>query len=60
MFFIYRSLPTREKTLQEERQLMNINDIFKKIIIIKDNIKSWTTEEGISVIGIHGLLFRKI
>ena len=53
------SLPTREKTLQEERPLMNINDNFKKIIIVKDNIKSWMTEEGISVIGIQEFLLNK-
>ncbi len=53
------SLPTREKTLQEERSLMNINDNFKKIIIVKDNIKSWMTEEGISVIGIQEFLLNK-
>ena len=53
------SLPTREKTLQEERPLMNINDNFKKIIIVKDNIKPWTTEEGISVIGIQEFLLNK-
>ena len=53
------SLPTREKTLQEERPLMNINDNFKKIIIVKDNIKSWITEEGISVIGIQEFLLNK-
>ena len=32
---------------------------FKKIIIVKDNIKSWTTEEGISVIGIQEFLLNK-
>ena len=53
------SLPTREKTLQEERPLMNISDNFKKIIIVRDNIKSWTTEEGISVIGIQEFLLNK-
>ena len=53
------SLPTREKTLQEERPLMNINDNFKKIIIVKDNIKPWITEEGISVIGIQDFLLNK-
>ena len=53
------SLPTREKTLQEERPLMNINDNFKKIIIVRDNIKSWMTEEGISVIGIQEFLLNK-
>ena len=50
------SLPTREKTLQEERPLMNINDNFKKIIVVKDNIKPWMTEEGISIIGIQEFL----
>ena len=39
------NLETREKTLQEERPLMNINDNFKKIIVVKDNIKHWFTEE---------------
>lgn len=46
------NLETREKTLQEERPLMSINDNFKKIIIVKDNIKHWITEEGILVIGV--------
>ena len=53
------SLPTREKTLQEERPLMNINDNFKKIIVVKDNIKNWTTEEGITIIGIQEFLLNK-
>lgn len=35
---------------------MNINDSFKKIIIVKDNIKSWTTEEGILIMGIQEFL----
>ena len=50
------NLSTREKTVQEERPLMNIEDNFKKIIVVKDNIKSWITEEGISVIGIQEFL----
>lgn len=50
------SLPTREKTLQEERPLLNIQDNFKKIIVVKDNIKSWITEEGIVVIGLKEFL----
>ena len=40
------NLDTREKTIQEERPLMSINDNFKKIIVVKDNIKHWFTEEG--------------
>ncbi len=50
------SLPTREKTIQEERPLMNISDNFKKIIVVKDKIKPWITEEGISVIGLQEFL----
>lgn len=53
------SLPTREKTVQEERPLMNIPDNFKKIIVVKDDIKSWITEEGISVIGLQEFLLNK-
>lgn len=53
------SLPTREKTLQEERTLMNIPDNFKKIIIVKDNKKTWITEEGILVIGLNEFLLNQ-
>ena len=49
-------LEEREKTLQEERPLLNIEDSFKKIIVVKDNIKHWYTEEGILVIGIQEFL----
>ena len=50
------SLPTREKTIQEERPLMNIPDNSKKIIVVKDDIKSWISEEGISIVGLKGFL----
>lgn len=50
------NLDTREKTIQEERPLMNISDNFKKIIVVKDNIKKWMTEEGILVVGIMEFL----
>lgn len=53
------SLPTREKTIQEERPLMNIQDNFKKIIIVKDDKKSWITEEGILVIGLKEFLLNQ-
>lgn len=49
-------LPTREKTIQEERPLMNIDDNFKKIIIKKGNFNSWYTEEGILVLSIIDFL----
>ena len=50
------SLPTREKTLQEERPLINIPDNFKKIIVVKEDKKPWITEEGILVIGLKEFL----
>jgi hypothetical protein len=53
------NLDTREKTLQEERPLMSINDNFKKIIVVKDTIKHWYTEEGIMIIGIQEFLLNK-
>jgi hypothetical protein len=53
------NLDTREKTLQEERPLMSINDNFKKIIVVKDTTKHWYTEEGIMIIGIQEFLLNK-
>ena len=53
------NLDTREKTIQEERPFMNIHDNFKKIIVVKDNMKHWITEEGILVIGIQEFLLDK-
>ena len=53
------NLDTREKTIQEEKPLMNINDSFKKIIVVKDTMKHWITEEGILVIGIQEFLLDK-
>ena len=53
------TLDTREKTIQEEKPLMNINDSFKKIIVVKDTMKHRITEEGILVIGIQEFLLDK-
>lgn len=50
------NLDTPEKTLQESRSLNNIGDSFKKIIVVKDNIKLWRTEDGIVVMGIQEFL----
>lgn len=53
------NLDTREKTIQEEKSLMNINDNFKKIIVVKSTMKHWYTEEGILIIGIQEFLLDK-
>lgn len=49
-------LDTSEKTRQESRPLNKINDSFKKVIVVKDNIKPWHTADGILVIGLLDFL----
>lgn len=53
------NLDTREKTLQETKSLNSIGDSFKKIIVVKDNIKLWRNEEGIVIMGIQEFLLNK-
>lgn len=53
------NLDTREKTIQKETPLMNIPDNFKKIIVVKDTMKHWFTEERILVVGIQEFLLNK-
>lgn len=36
-----------EKREQEEKSLININDSFKKIIIVRNNIKKWKDDKGV-------------
>lgn len=53
------NLATPEKTLQESRSLNHIPDNFKKIIIVRDYIKPWRTEDGIFVLGIIDFLLNE-
>lgn len=53
------NIDSDEKTKQELRPLNNIGDSFKKIIVVKDNIKLWRTEDGIVVMGILEFLLNK-
>lgn len=41
---------------QEQRSLINIDDSFKKIIIVKEDINLWRNEEGILIIGLEEFL----
>ena len=50
------SLPDREKTVQEEKPLLHIDDNFKKIIIVKGSFKPWYSEEGILILSIFDFL----
>lgn len=45
-----------EKTQQETLSLKNINDSFRKIIIVKDELKPYITEDGIEVINLFDFL----
>ena len=50
------SIPDREKLVQEQRSLININDSFRKIIITNDNVIAHYNEEGILIINIFDFL----
>ena len=50
------SLPDEEKRAQEKASLVNINDSFKKIIVVKDVIKPWHDDDGILTMSIYDFL----
>jgi predicted AAA+ superfamily ATPase len=50
------SIPTDEKKEQEERPLISINDSFKKIIVVKDDILLRRDEHGIVTMGVKEFL----
>lgn len=52
------SMETLDKEIQEKRSLINIKDNFKKMIIVKDSIKPYLTEEGIEVISLKDWLLK--
>lgn len=53
------AIPNKEKMEQEQKSLININDSFKKIIIVKDDINLWRNEEGILIIGLEEFLLNQ-
>ena len=50
------AIPNKEKMEQEQKSLINIDDSFKKIIIVKDDINLWRNEEGILIISLEEFL----
>lgn len=50
------AIPDEQKLNQEKNSLVKISDSFKKIIVVKDNIKLWRNEDGILIIGIQEFL----
>lgn len=53
------SLPSMEKINQERVSLLNIDDSFKKIIIVKERIKPFLDEHGILTINLFDFLLNK-
>lgn len=50
------AMPDEEKRKQEMASLLRIGDSFKKIIIVKGDIKPWTDENGILTMGLMDFL----
>ncbi len=50
------NITSDKKREQKERSLLKINDSFKKIIIVKDDIKAKRDENGILTIGLYDFL----
>lgn len=53
------SIPDQEKMLQEQNSLMRIADSFKKIIIVKDGIKSHYNENGVLILNLFDFLLNE-
>jgi predicted AAA+ superfamily ATPase len=53
------NIPDEEKRAQEKASLMNVNDSFKKIIIVKDVIKPTYDEDGILTMSIYDFLLNE-
>ena len=53
------AIPDSEKERQEKFSLCNVNDSFKKIVIVKDVIKIHRDEDGIVTIGLFDFLLNE-
>lgn len=53
------SMPDEEKRAQEKMPLLNINDSFKKIIIVKDVVNVTRDEKGITTMSIYDFLLKE-
>ncbi len=49
-------MPTEDKVVQEKRSLLNTNDNFRKVIIVGDDIKRKTDEQGIITMSLYDFL----
>ena len=49
-------MKTKEKVMQEQKSLLNVNDFFKKIIIVGDNVTRSRYDNGIILMSIYDFL----
>lgn len=49
-------MKTKEKVMQEQKSLLNVNDFFKKIIIVGDNVTKSRYDNGIILMSIYDFL----
>lgn len=53
------SMLTEEKRMQEKASLINVNDSFKKIILVKDIMNVTRDEDGITTMSIYDFLLKE-
>lgn len=53
------SMPTEETRVQEKASLINVNDSFKKIIVVKDVVNVTRDEDGITTMSIYDFLLKE-
>ena len=53
------SIPDQEKMQQEQNSLIKISDSFKKIIIVKDAIKTHYNDDGILILNLFDFLLEE-
>ena len=52
------NMPTKDKEKQERRSLINIADNFRKVIVVKDDIKRKIDDDGVVTIGLFDFFAR--
>ena len=53
------NIDSDDKKMQELRPLLNVNDFFKKIIVVNSDIPKYKNEDGILIIGIYEFLLNE-
>lgn len=52
-------MPTAEKRIQEKASLIQVNDSFKNIIVVKDIVKVTQDEVGITTMSVYDFLLKE-